>query len=197
MAQYTLASNVANVQTVQNPIPPAPVPPAPPPPSGAPTATAIEYVNVRTGPGTNYPVLGIASPGASAEVTGKSADGAYWQVKIPTQYSSSGLGWVSAGYVVTQNTQNVPVVAAPARRLSAWAVRWSRRPRRITRNSPREQASPPHGCCRTRGPANGIKVKSISASLAQWGISACTRVRISTIWLRPCSLAPPITSPCR
>jgi uncharacterized protein YraI len=114
MAQYTQASNVDTVQTIKNPIPSAPVPPAPPPPSGVPTATAIEYVNVRTGPGTNYPVLGIASPGASAEVTGKSADGAYWQVKIPTQYSSSGLGWVSAGYVVTQNTQNVPVVAAPA-----------------------------------------------------------------------------------
>jgi len=113
MAQYTQASNVDNVQTIKNPTPYATVPPAPPP-SGAPTAMAIEYVNVRTGPGTNYPVLGIAPPGASAEVSGKSADSAYWQVKIPTQYSSSGLGWVSAGYVVTQNTQNVPVVSAPA-----------------------------------------------------------------------------------
>jgi uncharacterized protein YraI len=112
MAQYTQASNVTNVQTIQNPTPYATVLPAPPP-SGAPSAMAIEFVNVRSGPGTNYPALGIAPPGASAEVSGKSADGAWWQVKIPTQYSSSGFGWVSASFVVTQNTQNVPVVAAP------------------------------------------------------------------------------------
>jgi len=112
MAQYTQASNVDGVQTIQNPDTYASVPPAPPP-SGAPAATAIEYVNVRTGPGTNYPVLGVASPGASAEVSGKSADGAWWQVKIPTQYSSSGFGWVSADYVITQNTDSVPVVDAP------------------------------------------------------------------------------------
>ena len=112
MAQYTTASNVTDVQTIQNPETHTNVPSAPPP-AGAPTATAVEYVNVRTGPGTNYPVLGVAAPGASAEVSGKSADSAWWQVKIPTQYAASGFGWVSAGYVVTQNTGSVPVVDAP------------------------------------------------------------------------------------
>ena len=58
-------------------------------------------------------MLGVASPGAAAEVSGKSSDGAWWQVKIPTQYSASGFGWVSADYVVTQNTDSVPVVEAP------------------------------------------------------------------------------------
>jgi len=114
MAEYTQASNVADVQTIQNPETFTSVPPAPPP-SGAPSATAVEFVNVRTGPGTTYPVLGVASPGASAEVSGKSADGAWWQVLIPTQYSSSGSGWVSADFVITQGTDNsVPVVDAPA-----------------------------------------------------------------------------------
>jgi hypothetical protein len=47
-------------------------------------------------------------------VTGKSSDGAWWQVKIPTQYSADGLGWVSADWVVTQGTENVPVVEASA-----------------------------------------------------------------------------------
>jgi len=112
MAQYTQASNVEGVQTIQNPDTYTVVPPAPPP-SGVPAAMAVEYVNVRTGPGTTYPVLGVASPGASAEVSGKSADGAWWQVVIPAQYSSSGYGWVSADYVVTQNTDSVPVVDAP------------------------------------------------------------------------------------
>ena len=108
----TLASNVESVQTIKNPIASTVIPPSSPA-AGVPSATAVEYVNVRTGPGTNYPVLGVAQPGASAEVSGKSADSAWWQVKIPTQYSSSGFGWISASFVITQNTQNVPVVAAP------------------------------------------------------------------------------------
>jgi hypothetical protein len=58
-------------------------------------------------------VLAVAPPGATGEITGKSADGAWWQVKIPTQYSSTGLGWVSASYVIPQNAGSVPVVAAP------------------------------------------------------------------------------------
>lgn len=111
-AQYTEAINVDGVQVIENPDTYTSVP-STPPAEGVPSATAIEYVNVRTGPGTNYPVLGVAAPGASAEVSGKSADGAWWQVVIPTQYSSSGTGWVSADYVVTTNTDAVPVVDAP------------------------------------------------------------------------------------
>jgi len=112
MAQYINASNTQGVTVIANPSTAAPVAPAPPP-SGAPVATAVDYVNVRTGPGSTYPVLGVASPGASAEVSGKSADGAWWQVKLPTQYVASGIGWVSASYVVTANTGSVPVVSAP------------------------------------------------------------------------------------
>jgi uncharacterized protein YraI len=110
--QYTSSSNTQGVPVIANPATAAPVVPATPP-TGAPTATAVEYVNVRTGPGTNYPVLGVASPGASAQVTGKSADGGWWQVSIPTTLAASGFGWVSASYVVTSNTGSVPVVSAP------------------------------------------------------------------------------------
>jgi uncharacterized protein YraI len=113
MAQYTQASNTSNVQTIQNPVTYESAPPPPPAP-GAPAATAVDYVNVRSGPGTNYPVLVAAPPGTTGEVTGKSTDGAWWQVKISTQYSADGFGWVSADWVYTQNTANVPVVAAPA-----------------------------------------------------------------------------------
>jgi len=69
-------------------------------------------VNVRSGPSTSYPVLVVAPPGSTGEVTGKSSDGGWWQVKISTQYSADGLGWVSADWVVTQGTENVPVVEA-------------------------------------------------------------------------------------
>jgi hypothetical protein len=46
-------------------------------------------------------------------VSGVSADGGWWQVKVSTQYSPDGLGWVSASYVIAQNTGSVPVASAP------------------------------------------------------------------------------------
>ena len=110
--QYVQTQNTADIQTIQNPetfTTVAPVSPA----SGAPTATTTDYVNVRSGPSTNYPVLVVAPPSSTGEVTGKSSDGAWYQVKVPTQYSDTGLGWVSASYVIPENTGSVPVVAAP------------------------------------------------------------------------------------
>ncbi len=111
-AEYTVASNVENIQVIATP-PAAPTATPPPPAEGAPTATTIDWVNVRSGPGTNFPVLVVAPPGSTGEVTGKSSDNAWWQVIIPTQYSADGRGWVSADWVTTQNTGSVPVVASP------------------------------------------------------------------------------------
>ena len=112
MAQYTQASNTTGLPVIANPQTAAPITPAPPA-SGAPTGTATDYVNIRTGPSTSYPILGVAPPGATGEIVGKSSDGGWWQVKIPTQYAASGLGWVSAGYVIAQNADSVPVATAP------------------------------------------------------------------------------------
>jgi len=111
--QYVQTSNTANVQTIQNPDTATTAAPVPATMSSAPTATTTDYVNVRTGPGTNYPVLFVAPPATTGEVTGKDASGAWYQVKVPVEYSSTGLGWVSASYVIPQNTSSVPVVAAP------------------------------------------------------------------------------------
>ncbi len=111
-AQYVTTANTAGVQTIQNPDTYTVAAP-PPPASGAATGTATEYVNVRSGPGTNYPVLVVAPPGSTGEITGKSSDGAWWQFKISTEYSSTGFGWASASYVIPQGTENVPVVEAP------------------------------------------------------------------------------------
>lgn len=112
-AAYTTAQNVETVQTIKTPQAITAAPP-PPPPAGVPTVTAIDFVNVRSGPGTNFSVLVVAPPGSSGETSGKSADGAWWQVKISTQYSADGFGWVSADWVVAQNTDGVPVVEAPS-----------------------------------------------------------------------------------
>jgi uncharacterized protein YraI len=111
-ADYTQASNIDAVQVVAAPDAPPPVV-IEPPPAGVPTATAIDYVNLRTGPGTNYTIVGVASPGATGEVSGKSQDGFWWQVKIPVEAVAAGVAWVSADWVTTSGTENVPVVEAP------------------------------------------------------------------------------------
>ncbi len=208
MAQYTLATNVEDVQTIQNPDSVSTGHPARPA-SGAPAAMAIDYVNVRTGPGTNYPVLGVAPPGASGEVSGKSSDGDWWQVKIPAQYSADGSGWVSADWVVTQNTDSVPVVAAPRllhplRRLhrpplpAQQAVRWFRR-------------SPADGTVFAAGTAFETTWVLQNTGSTKWDenevrhalcrarqrTSPCTRAQMATTWLHPFSLATHTTSPCR
>lgn len=85
----------------------------PPPEEGSPTATATTYINARSGPGLNYPVLGVGAPGASAVITGKSADSLWWQVSVDPQFTPTGIAWVNAGYVIATNVENVPVIEAP------------------------------------------------------------------------------------
>jgi uncharacterized protein YraI len=85
----------------------------PPPDTNGPYAVATDYINVRSGPGTNYTVLGFAAPTASGEISGKSADGQWWQVKVGSVFSEDGLGWVHGAYVKVFNVENVPVVEAP------------------------------------------------------------------------------------
>ncbi len=85
----------------------------PPPDTNGPYAVATDYINVRSGPGTNYIVLGYAAPSASGEISGKSADGQWWQVKVSTDFSSDSLAWVHGAYVNVFNVENVPVVEAP------------------------------------------------------------------------------------
>jgi len=87
----------------------APLTPAP----DAPYTVARDYLNVRTGPSVQYAIYGIAPPGSSAEVIGKSQDGGWWVVKLATELVGAGQGWVSAEHTEAFNTENVPVVEAP------------------------------------------------------------------------------------
>jgi uncharacterized protein YgiM (DUF1202 family) len=91
---------------------PTPVPPTAPPATATPESamlTANVNANVRSGPGTNYPVVGGLLEGESALVTGRNADGSWWQISLPSQ-----SGWI-ANSIVTTNAQaaSAPVVSAP------------------------------------------------------------------------------------
>jgi N-acetylmuramoyl-L-alanine amidase len=112
-ASLVQAKNTENAPVIAAPPVPTGAPVPPPTETGAPMATATTAVNVRTGPSTDYPVLGVAQTGQSAEIAGVSQDGGWWQVRVSTSVSPDGLAWVSGAYTVAVNTANVPVVAAP------------------------------------------------------------------------------------
>jgi len=54
--------------------------PTPTPPSFA-TATANGDTNLRQGPGTNYPRVGLLKKGESLKIIGKNKDGSWWQLE--------------------------------------------------------------------------------------------------------------------
>ena len=71
----------------------------PPPPADGPYVVSFAYINVRSGPGTEYPAYGVAPPGASVELLGASQDGDWWQIKVPTTVSPDGVTKISRGTI--------------------------------------------------------------------------------------------------
>jgi heat shock protein HslJ/uncharacterized protein YraI len=101
--EYTGAATTQPVPTV---IPPTAMPQTP---FGQVTAPA--GVNIRSGPSTAFPAVGLAPFNTTLAITGRSADSQWWVT--PIQGAPNNQGWVSASWVQTFNTANVPVVAAP------------------------------------------------------------------------------------
>jgi TolB protein len=72
----------------------------------------VATLNLRQGPGTNYPVVGKLTQGAQAAIIGRNAAGDWYQVR-PTGGST---GWVTgapAFVQVTGDLSTVPIVSAP------------------------------------------------------------------------------------
>lgn len=80
-----------------------------------PTATPLpalavagaDGANIRSGPGTNFSVVGRASPGTQLPIIGRYAD--WWQVLY-----NDAPAWVSSAVVTASNVENVPQVVPPA-----------------------------------------------------------------------------------
>ncbi|BCX03904.1 MAG: hypothetical protein KatS3mg053_1842 [Candidatus Roseilinea sp.] len=80
----------------------AQAPPNPDPPRIVVPAGSV--VNVRSGPGVNFDILGRMRARQSAPIIGRSADGAWWQIQFGEQPA-----WISARYVrTTGNAGSVP-----------------------------------------------------------------------------------------
>jgi hypothetical protein len=80
-------------------------------PAGPPSALTTADLNVREGPGQNYPVVALVTAGTQLEVTGKSPDGVWWQIVYPP--GTGGRGWIYAPFTRPSQTEAVPVVETP------------------------------------------------------------------------------------
>ncbi|RIK38772.1 MAG: hypothetical protein DCC55_20120 [Chloroflexi bacterium] len=76
------------------------------------TLQAFDNLNIRTGPGLNFPVLVTLAPSQGFVLAGRNADGSWLQVRVP----DGRLGWVSTAVITTTlNLATLPVVTdAPA-----------------------------------------------------------------------------------
>jgi len=90
-------------QPTQSPLPPSPIP----------TVAPVEgitstQVNVRAGPSTASEVLGIILPNTGVQIIGKDPGGSWWQIFYPQ--GTQEKGWVTAQYITTIGTPEVPVI---------------------------------------------------------------------------------------
>jgi hypothetical protein len=76
-----------------------------------PLVTTTTDLNIRSGPGMAYPVVGLMLAGQTARVTGQSADEEWWQIEFLGVAEQR--GWISAKYTTPQNAIDVPIVQAP------------------------------------------------------------------------------------
>lgn len=95
------------------PTPPPPTATATPVPPGTPQAIVKEKIEVWSGPGPGYDLLGYLPAGAQAEISSQDENGAWWQIK--TSLSPLGLGWIQAepDLVEAVDAGSVPIALAP------------------------------------------------------------------------------------
>ena len=75
-------------------------------PTTTPKVSPKTNMNVRSGPGTNYPIIGSVSGGASYVATGKNKSGTWWQIDYHGR-----PGWLSAPLVsFNGQASSVPVI---------------------------------------------------------------------------------------
>jgi hypothetical protein len=113
-------TGVSPTATAPSGNPPTSAPASAVPPSAAPgnvpgvpvASTNGQPVNCRSGPGLTYEVVVVLSPGQTAQIVGKSADGTWLQLKNPSLAGS--VCWVSTSVVsITGDLSGIPVAAAP------------------------------------------------------------------------------------
>jgi hypothetical protein len=102
----TVRSNQAQVTATSQPVPD--VPPINP---NDPTCRALVNIglNLRTGPGTNYPRITVLNAGAVVPIIGRLGNNQWWQVR-----SGVTIGWIAAEFTTVYGIcAGVPIVVPP------------------------------------------------------------------------------------
>jgi hypothetical protein len=81
-------------------------------PAGASYVMALVDLNLRSGPGLGYSVVGWMTHGQIARVTGASSDGGWWQLDCPS--STTTQCWVTAGSAYTKPQPDAARIQFPA-----------------------------------------------------------------------------------
>ena len=134
--------------------------PTPTPAATGPVATISSAVaNIRSGPGTGYPLLGQAKKGERFPITGRNAASSWWQVEFKGK-----PGWIAASLAQAgPGAAQVKVVAAPP------LPRVSRRKARARRPRPRR---PGRRCRPTRRRSRWARASAYpvrARSVTGWG----------------------------
>jgi len=69
---------------------------------------AIQPVNIRSGPGTNYESLGTLAPNDVVRVTGSDSSGTWLQIEF-----KGGAGWATSEFLKVDNADTLPVTIQP------------------------------------------------------------------------------------
>ena len=92
------------------PAPPSPTPTITPTPAAQVRITA-KSVNVRSGPGLVFPVIGTAKQGETFDVTGANGSGTWWRICC---LAGEKQGWVRSDLVAISGSLNdIPVIEVP------------------------------------------------------------------------------------
>lgn len=81
----------------------------PTPAPGNPTVVGREDLNIFSGPGESYEIIGLLHEEHIAQATGVSPDGQWWAIYVPS--AENERGWVNSESVVAANTDQLPVVS--------------------------------------------------------------------------------------
>jgi uncharacterized protein YraI len=73
-----------------------------------PSGVALQQINIRSGPGTDYDGIGTLNAGDVVGLAGKDADGAWLQVLFPA--GPEGRGWVNAAFMRADGVEGLPIV---------------------------------------------------------------------------------------
>jgi uncharacterized protein YraI len=75
--------------------------------SGGPVGSVTTQINVRTGPASSFPSLGLLNPDAQVTLTGRTINGLWFQIEYPG--GPNGRAWVASSYIdVTGDIEQLP-----------------------------------------------------------------------------------------